>query len=42
MHYAAKVDVMAGKVGVGLLACKASHPFNNAGPDNLVAITTNF
>uniref|UniRef100_A0A7S3P2V7 Homoserine dehydrogenase n=1 Tax=Amphora coffeiformis TaxID=265554 RepID=A0A7S3P2V7_9STRA len=42
MHYAAKVDVAAGKVGVGLLACKASHPFNNAGPDNLVAITTNF
>ena len=42
LHYAAKVDVKAGKVGVGLLACEGSHPFNNAGPDNLVAITTNF
>lgn len=42
LHYAAKVDVVAGKVGVGLLACEASHPFNNAGPDNLVAITTNY
>jgi len=42
LHYAAKVDVAAGKVGVGLLTCGASHPFNNAGPDNLVAITTNF
>ncbi len=42
LHYAAKVDVKAGKVGVGLLACEASHPFNNAGPDNLVAITTNY
>lgn len=42
LHYAAKVDVTTGKVGVGLLACNASHPFNNAGPDNLVAITTNY
>jgi homoserine dehydrogenase len=42
LHYAAKVDVAAGKVGVGLLACEASHPFNTAGPDNLVAITTNY
>jgi len=42
LHNAAKVDVKAGKVGVGLLACEGSHPFNNAGPDNLVAITTNF
>lgn len=42
LHYAAKVDVKSGKVGVGLLACKADHPFNNAGPDNLVAITTDF
>jgi homoserine dehydrogenase len=24
------------------LSCQASHPFNNAGPDNMVAITTNF
>lgn len=42
LHYAAKVDVAQGKVGVGLLSCKADHPFNNAGPDNLVAITTNY
>eukprot|EP00934_Nitzschia_sp_Nitz4_P009204 Nitzschia sp. Nitz4//scaffold85_size83877//36060//37067//NITZ4_005226-RA/size83877-processed-gene-0.140-mRNA-1//-1//CDS//3329559128//9194//frame0 len=42
LHYAAKVDVNAGKVGVGLLSCEAAHPFNNAGPDNLVAITTNY
>jgi aspartokinase/homoserine dehydrogenase 1 len=42
LHYAAKVDVPGGKVGVGLLSCGASHPFNNAGPDNLVAVTTNF
>lgn len=42
LHYAAKVDVTGGKVGVGLLPCPAGHPFNNAGPDNLVAITTNY
>jgi len=42
LHYAAKVDVAAGKVSVGLLECGPSHPFNNAGPDNLVAITTNY
>jgi len=42
LHYAAKVDVMEKKVEVGLLSCDASHPFNNAGPDNMVAITTNF
>ena len=42
LHYAAKVDVKAKKVEVGLLSCEASHPFNNAGPDNMVAITTNF
>mmetsp|Transcript_10173 Transcript_10173/g.21321 ORF Transcript_10173/g.21321 Transcript_10173/m.21321 type:complete len:141 (-) Transcript_10173:75-497(-) len=42
LHYAAKVDVAANKVEVGLLSCDASHPFNNAGPDNMVAITTNF
>lgn len=42
LHYAAKVDVQQNKVEVGLLSCEASHPFNNAGPDNMVAITTNF
>ena len=42
LHYAAKVDVAQNKVEVGLLSCEASHPFNNAGPDNMVAITTNF
>lgn len=42
LHYAAKVDVRGNKVQVGLLSCEASHPFNNAGPDNMVAITTNF
>ena len=42
LHYAAKVDVAQNKVEVGLLSCESSHPFNNAGPDNMVAITTNF
>uniref|UniRef100_A0A7S1UNP3 Homoserine dehydrogenase n=1 Tax=Grammatophora oceanica TaxID=210454 RepID=A0A7S1UNP3_9STRA len=42
LHYAAKVDVVNQTVQVGLLECEASHPFNNAGPDNMVAITTNF
>merc|ERR1719464_572259 len=42
LHYAAKVNVKQNKVEVGLLACEASHPFNNAGPDNMIAITTNF
>lgn len=42
LHYAAKVNVPENKVEVGLLSCEASHPFNNAGPDNMVAITTNF
>lgn len=42
LHYAAKVDVAQKKVTVGPLACEADHPFNNAGPDNMVAITTNF
>jgi len=42
LHYAAKVDVKQNKVEVGLLSCEASHPFNNAGPDNMVCITTNF
>lgn len=42
LHYAAKVDVESGKVDVGPLAVEASHPFNNAGPDNMVAITTNY
>jgi len=42
LHYAAKVDVTQNKVEVGLQSCEASHPFNNAGTDNMVAITTNF
>jgi homoserine dehydrogenase len=42
LHYAAKVDVAQNKVEVGLLSCEASHPFNNAGPDNMVAMTTDF
>jgi homoserine dehydrogenase len=42
LHYAAKVNVQTGQVRVGLLSCEASHPFNNAGPDNMVAITTNY
>ena len=42
LHYAAKVDVANKSVTVGPLACDAAHPFNNAGPDNMVAITTNF
>mmetsp|Transcript_20087 Transcript_20087/g.29809 ORF Transcript_20087/g.29809 Transcript_20087/m.29809 type:complete len:338 (+) Transcript_20087:60-1073(+) len=42
LHYAAKVDVKQNKVEVGLQACEASHPFNNAGTDNMVAIKTNF
>ena len=42
LHYAAKVDVLNKKVTVGPMAVEASHPFNSAGPDNLVAITTDF
>ncbi len=42
LHYAAKVDVENKVVTVGPMACEASHPFNSAGPDNLIAITTNF
>jgi homoserine dehydrogenase len=42
LHYAAKVNVKENTVEVGLLSCEASHPFNNAGPDNMVAITTNY
>lgn len=42
LHYAAKVDVKNGVVSVGPMACEASHPFNGAGPDNLIAISTNF
>jgi len=46
LHYAAKVDLLAedpkDRVVVGPMACEASHPFNSAGPDNLIAITTNF
>lgn len=42
LHYAAKIDVPNQKVSVGPMECDASHPFNNAGPDNMVAITTNF
>lgn len=42
LHYAASVDVSNEKVVVGPMAVDATHPFNSAGPDNLVAITTNF
>jgi homoserine dehydrogenase len=42
LHYAAKVNVKENKVEVGLLPCEPSHPFNNAGSDNMIAITTNF
>jgi len=42
LHYSAKVDVTQNKVEVGLQSCEASHPFNTAGTDNMVAITTNF
>lgn len=42
LHYAAKIDVEKKEVTVGPMACEASHPFNSAGPDNLIAITTNF
>lgn len=42
LHYAAKIDVEGKQVTVGPMACEASHPFNSAGPDNLIAITTNF
>lgn len=31
LHYAGKVDLAAGKVEVGPLACNADHPFNHAG-----------
>jgi homoserine dehydrogenase len=42
LHYAANVDVGGSQVTVGPMACEASHPFNAAGPDNLIAIHTNF
>jgi homoserine dehydrogenase len=42
LHYAGAVDMKAGKVIVGPLGCASDHPFNSAGPDNLVSITTNF
>ena len=42
LHYAASIDVSKKQVTVGPMAFEASHPFNSAGPDNLVAITTNF
>lgn len=42
LHYAAKVDVENKKVTVGPMEVDANHPFNSAGPDNLVAITTDF
>ena len=42
LHYAASVDVQGGVVTVGPLAVAADHPFNSAGPDNMVAFTTNF
>jgi len=41
LHYAAKVDVDQKVVSVGPMACDTSHPFNSAGPDNLISITTN-
>ena len=42
LHYAAKINVREQTVQVGLLSCDASHPFNHAGPDNMIAITTNY
>lgn len=42
LHYAAKIDVAKKEITVGPFAAVAGHPFNNAGPDNLVSITTNF
>lgn len=42
LHYAGAVDMKAGKVTVGPQGFAPEHPFNSAGPDNLVAITTNF
>jgi homoserine dehydrogenase len=42
LHYAAKIDVLEQKVTVGPFPAEAGHPFNNAGPDNLISITTNF
>jgi len=42
LHYAAKVDAKSGTVEVGPLGVAMDHPFNNAGLDNMVAITTNF
>jgi homoserine dehydrogenase len=42
LHYAGAVDMKKKKVIVGPLGCGDGHPFNNAGPDNLVSITTNF
>ena len=42
LHYAAKIDLVEQKVTVGPFPAEAGHPFNNAGPDNLISITTNF
>ena len=42
LHYAAKIDVIEKKVTVGPFPAEAGHPFNNAGPDNLISITTNY
>jgi homoserine dehydrogenase len=42
LHYAASIDVANKQVTVGPMAFESSHPFNSAGPDNLVAITTDF
>lgn len=42
LHYAAKIDVVNKEVTVGPFAAIADHPFNHAGPDNLISITTNF
>jgi len=40
LHYAGKVDCATGTVSVGPLAVEAAHPFNSAGPDNMVAVST--
>merc|ERR1712032_467712 len=42
LHYAAKVDVANQQVIVKPLPVDLSHPFNHAGPDNIIAITTNY
>lgn len=42
LHYAAKVNVPEQTVNIELLSFELSNPFNNAGPNNMIAITTNF